>query len=66
MAGVELMHQAVVRRPVHLHNLVQELLIDPASSAGGQAVVQNVVSEALDAVWKIRKNPHSPEEIQTC
>ena len=63
MVGVELMHQAVVRSPVHLHHLVQELLIDPTSSAGGQAVVQDVVSEALDAVWKIRKDPHSPGEI---
>ena len=63
MAGVQFMRDALGITPLYVHHLLQQFLCDVTSLAGVQAVIKDVVAEALDAMWNIRKHPHFPEEI---
>ena len=43
---------------------MHERPVEPAASAGGDPIVQQVVAKALHHMRRVRNDPHSPEVIR--
>ena len=58
---VDFVQQAKLAVPINSGCIPHQLFADDSSTTGADSFLQDVVSQALEDVWCVAKNPHTAE-----